>query len=146
VSLVPVPGKPGRGCAAAPTAAGHTLTLTLAGAGRSFCARMGARVFVVLQGSPDRKWTPIRLVPAGSSVLVPRADGRLALMAGATGAAYAAVHPGTVRIVSYRKVCAGAATGPSPGAVGSIPATASPAPAAGCDVMIEFHATVTVRR
>jgi hypothetical protein len=67
-------------------------------------------------------------------------------MAGATGAAYAAVHPGTVRVVSYRKVCAGAATGSSPGAAAPSPATASPAPVVGCDVMIEFHATVTVRR
>jgi hypothetical protein len=67
-------------------------------------------------------------------------------MVGATGAAYAAVHPGRAVITSARRVCAGsvpigAGTSYPPG-----PATAvkSPNPIVGCDSLLTFHATVIV--
>jgi hypothetical protein len=138
--LTPLPGGTAHpGCQGArPTPPGHTLTLNVGANGQTFCVKPGARVFVVLQGSPGRTWSPIHVSPP--SVLAPRADGRLALMVGATGASFAAVHPGSAAITSGRKVCAGSVS------AGSSPAPASPGLIAGCDVVLTFQVTVIVRR
>jgi hypothetical protein len=115
---------------------GHVVTVSASDNGKSFCIKPGTGVLVVLHGTPTRKWSPIH---ASSSVLVPRANGHLALQLGVTGAYFVATHPGTAVISSARPVCPpSSSSGPS--------ASSGSATTMQCDTELAFHAKVTVQR
>jgi hypothetical protein len=71
--------------------------------GKAFCVKRGTAVLVYLHGSADRKWAPIH---ATGGVLEPRANGRLMVVLGTTGASFVAAHPGETVISSARPACA----------------------------------------
>ncbi len=104
-----------------PAPSGGTLTIGSRDNGATFCLRVGQQVMVYLRSSPARPWRPIH---SDSSTLRPIPNGRLMLMRGVTGAAFAAARPGTARITSARPTC-----------------TRRPVR---CDAMIEFHVTLVI--
>lgn len=90
-------------CSATPAAnADHTVTLGSKDNGKVLCVRQGATVGIFLQGTPTRRWEPIRTT---SPALVPAANGRLMLKLGVTGAYFRAVHPGVATVVSSLPSC-----------------------------------------
>jgi hypothetical protein len=78
------------------------VTIDNADNGKVACVRVGVHVMVLLSGPPTRKW---RVIRSDSSALTPQANGRLALKVGETGAFFAAVRRGVVRITSTRSDC-----------------------------------------
>ena len=82
--------------------AGATLTIDNADNGAVACVRVGAHVMVLLSGTATRTWTSIR---SDSGALAPQANGKLTLRMGVTGAYFAAVRRGVVRITSTRPGC-----------------------------------------
>lgn len=138
----PGAGNPagGAGCAAWPAGSvpGKSLLLSNTTMGKTYCVSVGTGVLIFLHGTPSLRWAPIRV---SSNVLQPRANGRLALALGVTGASYAAVRPGTAIITSYRPACAGSVPTAS---AGSPAAVASP-PTMMCGALIGFRVTVVVR-
>jgi hypothetical protein len=127
--------SPGGGAAASrPGAHGTRLTVTTADNYKSFCVTRGTNVVVFLKGSAARKWAPIHASPR---VLVPHANGELALAIGVTGASFLAVQPGTAIITSSRPAC-GPGVPPGDSATGT--GTFS------CDAIIAFRVAVTVIR
>jgi hypothetical protein len=131
------PSDPPSSAAAAPSGCHgavpeRSLTLGSADNGRSFCLARGGTVLVTLRGTAGRIWTPIRARPA---VLVPRADGRLALARWVTGASFAAVQPGTAVLSSARPACR------MPASRGAGSSSAGVAP---CLALLAFRVTVTV--
>jgi hypothetical protein len=113
-----------------PVPAGRTLNVGNADNGRSFCLPQGGNVLVTLLGTPARMWSPVH---ASSAALAPRANGRLMLIRGATGAYFAAVRPGTVVLSSARPVCQATA-----------PATPAPSGAVTAPCMAELAFRVTI--
>lgn len=104
-------------CSATPaTAAGHQLTLGKQDNGKTLCVSTGTTVAVFLQGTPARRWTPIR---TASPALTPVANGHLMLRLGVTGAYFKAVKPGLATVTSSLASCPGGASGgtASPGGV-----------------------------
>lgn len=106
----------------------HMVHLTAGDNGKALCARQGVGVLVTLQGTPASKWAPIHV---NSTALSRRANGRLALPLGVTGAYFVAVHPGVTRITSSRAVC------------GNTP-SASPDHTMSCDSRQAYYVTVTI--
>jgi hypothetical protein len=104
--------------------------------GKVLCVQRGTGVMVILRGTLARKWTPIQV---SSAALTPRANGKLALMAGATGAYFMANRAGTSVISSARPACTGATSG---GPVSTSPQ--GPGGVMHCDLMQGFHVTVVV--
>jgi hypothetical protein len=100
----------------------RALTISSSAAGKTLCASIGEHVWVWLRGTPTARWAPIR---ADSGALAPAPDGRLALMAGVTAAAFTAAHPGTVHLTSARRGCATGGT-------------------AGCATMTVFRVTLVI--
>jgi hypothetical protein len=79
--------------------------LTLASNGKTYCIKVGEKFDVYLRGTVSSRW----LEPlASSDVLVGVPNGAFSLVAGVTGASYAAARPGRVFITSLRPPCAGA--------------------------------------
>jgi hypothetical protein len=79
-------------------------TLTLASNGGTYCIGVGEHFNVYLRGTLASRW----LVPlASSNVIVGVPNGALSLIAGLTGASFAAARPGQVFITSVRPPCAG---------------------------------------
>jgi hypothetical protein len=96
------------GChGAIPAPAGRPFILSNNDNGKSFCMKRGATVLVTLRGTPASMWAPIH---ASSAALAPRANGRLMLARGVTGAYFAAVHPGTAVLSSIRPACPSSAS------------------------------------
>jgi len=88
---------------ATPTAPpNRTLTLGTGDNGRSFCIRPGIGVLVYLRGTPQLKWDALK---SSSAVMVPKANGHLALALGVTGGYFVAAHPGEAAITSTRNPC-----------------------------------------
>lgn len=115
------------GCAARPAA------ITLADNGKTLCVTSGATITVLLRGAPGSRWEPVK---SDSTVLVPRANPRLALQAGMTGATFVAARPGKAVISSVRFPCRTSQATPSPTGKNTFH----------CGVIVGFHATVTVER
>jgi len=109
------------GGTAKPAPPGGTLTLGNRDNVGTFCLRVGQHVLVYLHGSPAHRWAPIH---SDSGALQPSPNGRLMLMRGVTGAAFAAVQPGTAHITSARPVCTGTPVR--------------------CDAMIAFQVTIVI--
>ena len=79
-------------------------TLTLASNGRTYCIGVGEHFNVYLRGTQASRW----LVPvASSNAIVGAPNGAMSLIAGLTGASFAAARPGQVFITSVRPPCAG---------------------------------------
>jgi hypothetical protein len=117
---------------AAPVPAGRPLNVGNADNGKSFCLPKGGTVFVTLLGTPARMWSPVH---ASSAALAPRANGRLMLIRGATGAYFAAVRPGTVVLSSARPVCQSAASAtPAPSGPVTVP----------CMAELAFRVTIVI--
>jgi hypothetical protein len=131
----PSAATPGSGAAACrPGTHGTRLAVTTADNGKSFCVTRGTNVVVFLKGSVARKWAAIHASPG---VLVPHANGELALPIGVTGASFLAVQPGTAVITSSRPACGpGVPPGDSATGTGSL----------SCDAIIAFRVAVTVIR
>jgi hypothetical protein len=129
----PVPGDPvaaSCGSAAPPIS---LINITYADNGRTLCIRPGTAVQVYLKGAATSKWSPIHT--SNEAVLAPRANGRLMVMVGVTGASFLAVHRGTATISSFGRPCGPDAT---PGNA------AAPGGVMECGVIIAFHVTVKV--
>ena len=121
------------GChGAVPVPAGRTLNLGNADNGKSFCLPQRGTVLVTLRGTPARMWSPIH---ASSAALAPRANGRLLLVRGATGAYFAAVRPGTAVLSSARPVCQTSAS--------ATPAPSSPVTMP-CMAELAFRVTIVI--
>jgi hypothetical protein len=89
--------------AATPTSPpAHTLTLGAGDTGRAFCVRRGTGVLIYLRGTPKLKWAALK---SSSAILVPRANGHLALALGVTGGYFVAAQPGVAAITSSRSSC-----------------------------------------
>ncbi len=124
----------GGGARCGRVAAGPARSITLGASanGRTYCVTPGTGVLVVLHGTVGRRWTPIQV---SSGALRRRANGRLILALGVTGAYFVAVHPGRAVISSARPACAR-------------PPAASPASSGRlyCDTKLAFRTTVVVTR
>ena len=78
----------------------RTLLITLAGNGKTYCARVGDSLRVDLRGTGSSLW--LRPVVSGDAVVpVPGA----ATDGGVTGASFAAIRPGRVIVTSVRPPC-----------------------------------------
>lgn len=122
----------GTGSAGAPACSSGALTVTLADNDKSLCVTVGTKIAALLRGTVSDRWSAIR---TDSGVLVPRADPRMTLMAGVTGAAFEAAHPGVAVVSSVRYPCRQTAT------TGA--ATASPA--MGCGAANAFRVTLVIQ-
>jgi hypothetical protein len=109
----------------------HTLTLNLADNSKSLCVTTGTVVVVFLRGTLSDRWGAIR---SSSAALVPKADPRLTLQVGITGAAFEAIHPGVATISSARYPCQARTSGPG-----------AASPAAQCGSPADFRVTLTVK-
>jgi hypothetical protein len=67
--------------------------------GKVVCVAKGATVGIYLQGTPARRWSPIR---TASPALKPVPNGRLMLRVGETGAFFKAVSSGAATVTSSR--------------------------------------------
>ncbi len=114
----------------------RTLTVTLTDNDKTICVTTGTTVQVFLQGTLSSKWTPVH---SGSSALVPKADPRLMLRVGVTGAAFEAVRPGVAILSSARHSCRPDAS------AGSAATTPSASSANSCGVMLAFRVTLVVK-
>ena len=114
----------------------RTLTVTLAANHKTICVTTGTTVQVILQGTLSDKWTSVHYA---SSTLVPKADPRLMLRVGVTGAAFEAVRPGVAILSSARHAY-------RPGA-SAVPAAATPSDSAAsaCGAMLAFRMTLVVK-
>lgn len=132
--MPPASPSPAATCGGAAMAAsrGGTVTLGTSDNGKSLCVRRGMTVLVVLQGTAASQWSPIR---ASSTALLPRANGRLMLARGVTGASFAAARQGVSVIVSSRAVCPRAR--PKPSAKASSGGVT-------CDARESYHVTLMV--
>lgn len=81
-----------------------TLTLTVADNGRTVCLVKGGDIWVNLDGSKDRPWSPVKVT--GTAVLEARNSG-FVLLPGDAGAVYEATGNGDARLTSFRPLCAG---------------------------------------
>ena len=130
----PVPGAPGTAAKCGSAAPRISLiTITYADNGRTLCVRPGTAVQVYLKGVATARWSPIRT--SNQAVLAPRANGRLMVMAGVTGASFLAVHRGTAAISSLGRPCGPDTTPGNAAAPGGIME---------CGVIVAFHVTVKV--
>lgn len=86
-------------CARPAPAAGHMLTLGRHDDGKVICVARGTTVGIYLQGTPARRWSPIR---TASPALKPVPNGRLMLKVGETGAFFKAVSSGVATVTSSR--------------------------------------------
>jgi hypothetical protein len=87
-------------CTATPAVtAGHTLSFRKRDDGKVVCVARGATVGIYLQGTPARRWSPIR---TASPALKPVPNGRLMLKVGVTGAFFKAVSAGVATVTSSR--------------------------------------------
>jgi type V secretory pathway adhesin AidA len=121
-------------CTAARQLTARVLTVTAADNGKTYCVGTGTVILVVLRGVPPQRWTAIH---ASSAALAPRADPRLMLMAGATGASFVAARPGSAAITSTRVPChVPVSAGP--------PVGDGPAPSAQCGAVMVFKVTLGV--
>lgn len=129
----PPAGQPHPGhCSATPaSSAAHTVTVSGKDNGTVLCVRKGTFIAIYLQGTPARRWSPIR---PSSRALQPLANGRLMLKVGMTGGFFKAAHPGVAAVTSSRASC------PSPGAAS--PPTASSGPR--CRMGTVFHVTFVI--
>ena len=116
------------------TTRNHMLTLSKADNGKTVCVTKGTTVGIYLQGTPARKWQPIR---ASSPALKPVANGHLTLMIGVTAAFFQAVRTGVVTVSSSLPSC--------PGRSGASAPPASPAPGQPCTIGPVYHVTLVVR-
>jgi hypothetical protein len=123
----------GTACA---TARPGALTVTTADNGKTLCVRTGTEVMVLLRGTPATMWTSIR---SSSAILRPRADPRLMLQRGVTGAAFDAAGSGLAAITSLRYPCRILAPA-DPGSTTS----ATTAPPARCGAVMAFRVTIEV--
>lgn len=80
----------------------HPLTLTDRDNGKTVCLPQGAGLFVFLHGSMTRWWSPIK---SNSPALAARANGRMMLALGVTGAYFVAARPGTATVTSAKSIC-----------------------------------------
>jgi hypothetical protein len=120
------------GCHGARPAPHHNqIVITNADNGRALCVRPGTAVLVYLKDLAGR-WAPIQ---ASSAALEPRANGRLTLMRGVTGASFQAAGPGTAVISSFQDSCGPTST---PGNAGSGSGTLE------CGAILDFRVTVRV--
>ena len=86
-------------CARPAPADGHMLTFGRHDDGKVVCVTRGTTVGIYLQGTPARRWSPIR---TASPALKPVPNGRLMLKAGVTGAFFKAVSSGVATVTSSR--------------------------------------------
>ena len=128
----PAPSGPAAASCASAAPPIRLITITYADNGRTLCVRRGTAVQVFLKGTPTNRWSDIHV---SGDALAPRANGRLMLQVGVTGAAFLAAHPGTATLRSFQQPC-----GPSqtPGNQAAQSGTLE------CGVIIAFHATVKV--
>ncbi len=97
-----------RQCSATAAAnADHMVNLSNRDNGKVLCVRQGSVVAIYLQGTPARRWGPIR---AESGLLQPAATGRGMLKLGVTGGFFKAAHPGVATVTSSMPSCTGMAT------------------------------------
>lgn len=89
-------------CARPAPAAGHMLTFGRHDDGKVVCVARGTTVGIYLQGTPARRWSPIR---TASPALTPVPNGRLMLKVGVTGAFFKAVSSGVATVTSSRPSC-----------------------------------------
>jgi len=81
---------------------GAAAAITQADNGKTFCAKVGDRVAVLLHSSDSGRW----LAPlASGGALKPVPSGEASLVKGVTGAWFAAVRPGRVLVTSVRPPC-----------------------------------------
>jgi hypothetical protein len=85
-----------------PGCQGHAPGITQADNGKTFCARVGDTVSVLLHSDESRRWLPPL---ASSSALQPTPNGEASLVMGETGAWFTAVRPGQVLVTSVRPPC-----------------------------------------
>ncbi len=116
---------------AAKVQASSPLTVSEADNNKSLCIHRGDGVMVYLHGTPAHMWSGIE---SNSAVLARRANGRLMLALGVTGAYFVAVHSGTAVLTSSRTAC-----GPSVQPTG--PTTSGPHCAGGKSV---FRVTLVI--
>jgi hypothetical protein len=109
----------------------HTLTVSLADNNKSLCVTTGTVVAVYLHGTLSDRWGAIR---SSSVALAPKANPRLTLQVGITGAAFEAIHPGVATISSARYPCQARTSGPG-----------APSPATQCGSPSDFRVTLTVK-
>lgn len=114
----------------APACASRMLTVTIADNNKSMCVTTGTVILVNLRGTLSDKWGGIH---SSSAVLAPKADPRLLLQVGFTGAGLEAIHPGVATISSVRNPCLLRAP------------TAKPSPAMRCTSTSDFRLTLTVK-
>jgi hypothetical protein len=133
-SGTPGSATPGSGASSPgmPACASRSLTITLADNNKSLCVTVGTAIAAFLRGTPGDEWSVIH---SDSAALVPKADPRMMLQAGVTGAAFEAVRPGFAVVSSVRYPCQRAAgTG----------AAASP-PAMDCGTANAFRVTLNIQ-
>ena len=102
VSTAPASAGSSSGCQSPASAepVARTLVITLAGNGKTYCARVGDTLRVDLRGTGSSSW--LRPVVSGDAVVpVPGA----ATDEGVTGASFAAIRPGRVIVTSVRPPC-----------------------------------------
>ncbi len=83
-------------------------TLGVADGGHSVCVPVGARVTVMLRGTPVSRWTPVEVT---GTALTHAANGRGTLQLGVTGGFFVAARAGTAQITSQRPACPAAPAG-----------------------------------
>lgn len=115
------------GCAALP------VTITLADKDKTLCVTTGTAITVLLRGTPGSMWERIT---SDSTVLAPRADPRLMLPAGMTGAAFVAARLGKAVLSSIRLPCRPSLGTPSDTGKNK----------RSCGAIVGFHATVIVEQ
>ena len=109
-ATAPAAGKPAQPPGAPVTIVGtpaaclQASTITLAGNGKTYCFRVGQKLDVFLRGTLASMWQEPRV---SGNVLVGIPNGALSLVAGLTGASYAAVRPGRAVLTSIRLPCPG---------------------------------------
>lgn len=126
-------GVPAPTVSATADCAGRPVTITLADNDKTLCATSGTTITVLLRGTPGSRWEPAK---SDSTVLVPRADPRLALEVGMTGTTFVAARPGKAVISSARFPCRMSPAAPSTAGKNMLH----------CGVIVGFHATVIVER
>jgi hypothetical protein len=132
-SPAPQPGGPGAaGCHGKPPARARLVTITFTDNGQTLCVRPGTALQVFLKGIPPHKWAVIR---ASGTALAPRANGRMTLALGVTGASFEAVRRGTAVITSLMQTCG---PSPTPGNAAAQSGTLE------CGAILGFRTTVKV--
>jgi hypothetical protein len=83
------------------------ISVTVGDNGKTLCVRSGAKIDVLLQGSPDAMWAP---VTATGAALTAAPNGKGTLMIGVTGGFFTAVGTGTTVLSSTKPACTTADT------------------------------------